>query len=258
MCECCLSPEELEELWLARRRGRKVAEPEYSEMRDLRGFSMRRGRWGRILRMARPAAATRRAGRAVAFESSVLILPGRNLFSRRAGNYHHVERCGMCRPGRRQGAGGKKSSKKCSAALNCSARDRWLEVVREARAAKAAGLDGADEPQPMPLPRAPIRAAVAAPPPPSSTVALAPMMLSSATAPAAPKDQEGETVKPPPPPPVAALGRVKMPRRRRGSCLCCAVGSAGAVASAKGSHELSEGFVIVSTEATFGKEWLVV
>merc|ERR1719422_1530339 len=73
-------------------------------------------------------------------ESSLLVMPGRNLFSRRAGSFHHVERCSMCHPGRHHGAGGKKALKKSRP--GSAARESWLDVVQEARRAERAGAEG--------------------------------------------------------------------------------------------------------------------
>ena len=108
---------------------------------------MRRGRRGRIMRMAMPAAERgRRLGRAAhgqcQEEPSVLLLPGRSLFGRQAGNYRHQPRCGMCRPGRHRGHGGKKALKKVGAGGH-QARARWLEVVRESAEATGRMKSGA-------------------------------------------------------------------------------------------------------------------
>lgn len=50
-------------------------------------------------------------------------------------NYSHVARCGMCKPGRRQGPGGAKALKKVNTRISERVRSSWLAVVDEARAA---------------------------------------------------------------------------------------------------------------------------
>lgn len=59
-------------------------------------------------------------------------------------NYSHVARCGMCKPGRRRGAGGCRALKKVSGSRGSrgnNARAVWLAVVREAREATKGGLE---------------------------------------------------------------------------------------------------------------------
>lgn len=53
-------------------------------------------------------------------------------------NYSHVARCGMCKPGRRQGPGGAKALKKVGGSRNAAAFMDWRQVCSEARAAKGA------------------------------------------------------------------------------------------------------------------------
>merc|ERR1712232_1256165 len=57
-------------------------------------------------------------------------------------NYGHVARCGFCKPGRRRGAGGKRSLKRLGGSRNGSARADWLDVVRTARDSEREGILG--------------------------------------------------------------------------------------------------------------------
>lgn len=85
------------------------------EMRETRGFVMRKGYCKRLERRRRPDAPKETCGR--------------NSFSRRAGGHRDVLRCGMCKPGRHHGDGGAKALKK----VRGGERTAWLAVVDEAR-----------------------------------------------------------------------------------------------------------------------------
>lgn len=220
------------------------------EVRELRGFAMRRGRKGRILRMARAKEARQLGGAAArqpGFESSILAMPGRNLFSRRAGNYHHVERCGMCRPGRHQGPGGKKALKKCRRAVG-DARERWLDVVREAREAEKAGAMRSDD-----LADAEALLQLSSP-------ELADLLSSSQGIAAAIPAESGAIAAWQPPPPVA-VARAKTwkqdTRRRRAGCACCRADRSSGGATAESSSPRSPDFVVVGSNAD-SEEWEVL
>lgn len=220
------------------------------EVRELRGFAMRRGRKGRILRMARAKAARQLRGappRQPGQESSILVMPGRNLFSRRAGNNHHVARCGMCHPGRHHGAGGKKASKKCSSALG-DARERWLDVVHEARDAEKAGIARSvvvDLAEAVPLLSDPDLAEKS--PPTQGIIAARPA-------------KSGPTAALLPPPPVVVARtktRKQDTRRRRAGCACCPADRVDAAAVADSGSPLSTDFVMVGSNAD-SEEWQVL
>jgi len=94
--------------------------PEVDDCIDTRGFAMRRGNRGRVVHRKKRGEAE--------FE-----LPGRSSFKRRANGHRDVYRCSMCKPGRHHGAGGAKSLKKVQGS---QARNRWLDVLGEARDAE--------------------------------------------------------------------------------------------------------------------------
>lgn len=224
------------------------------EMPETRGFAMRRGHKGKILRMARARAAKQLRGVAAAqlsLESSMAVMPGRNLFSRRAGNFHHVERCGWCHPGRHHGAGGKKSSKKST---NGDARLKWLEVVREARdAEKAAATRCADFAVVPELSDSEHDEGLSTARPQVSNVVREPKSKFVATQ----SLQPAEVLQPPPPVAVAARAKPRVRTRRRGArCVCCPSDGKKA-AEADGDLVSLADFVVVRSDAG-SEEWEVI
>mmetsp|Transcript_9335 Transcript_9335/g.24082 ORF Transcript_9335/g.24082 Transcript_9335/m.24082 type:complete len:222 (+) Transcript_9335:110-775(+) len=128
-------------------------------------------------------------------------------------NYSHIARCGQCKAGRRQGPGGAKARKKIGGRYVGSAREQWLQVVREAREAEVAAH------QKLPLPdftgrpcmgRGP---SVAAAPwkadAPDSVESLAHDIPSVLPAP------------PPPPPPMRPMRPRRGARFSAEACRCC-------------------------------------
>lgn len=217
------------------------------EVQELRGFAMRRGRKGRILRMARAKAVKQLRWRPE-LESNISVMPGRNLFSRRAGSYHHVERCGMCHPGRHHGPGGKKALKKSRP--GCSERMRWLGVVQEAREVKKTGalrsLDLAEASLQLIIP------------------AIAKPSLSTQGS-VAPMPAENGLIVALPPPPTPDVARVKTRkqdvRRRRAGCTCCPANRIssipGAVADIGSPKSTFSDFIMVGSNAD-SDEWDVL
>lgn len=242
--------------------------PEEWELRELRGFSMRRGRRGRITRRTRPASEIPlwhldRASRSdELYEPSALLLPGRSKFGHQAGNYRHQPRCSMCRPGRHRGAGGKKARKKVGNSHCRVPRARWRSVVREARSWQgeaasaleaclqedaACALEGSWQEEAASAPEAPTPAARRPP------AAGSPRPTSTAPAPSQPQP----AASPPPPPPLAAArrqraSRAKASRRAAARCLCCRPADGSPSASSSGS------FVDVSSREAPFEEWLLV
>merc|ERR1719313_2848447 len=71
-------------------------------------------------------------------------------------NYHHVARCGMCKPGRYHRAGGAKAFKKISS--RNGSRSAWMLILNDARTARLNSTDIVDECalqfRPLPVPTA--------------------------------------------------------------------------------------------------------
>lgn len=82
------------------------------EVREMRGYAMRRGHRRRLLKPT---------------------FVGRNAFKRKAGGQRDVLRCSMCKPGRYHGPGGAKALKKLSSSNSRGQRALWSEVLHEAR-----------------------------------------------------------------------------------------------------------------------------
>lgn len=218
------------------------------EVRELRGFAMRRGRKGRILRMARAKAAKQlrsAAFRQPELESSISVMPGRNLFSRRAGNNHHVERCSMCKPGRHHGPGGKKALKKCRA--GGVVRKRWLDVVQEARDMEKADALRSVDPAETSLQLI-------------TPVLVKPLLSTQGSVNAIPAESSLIVVWKPPPTLFVARAKTRKQnnRRRCAGCACCPADRssiAGAVADSR-SPTFSD-FVMVGSNAD-SDEWEVL
>jgi len=110
----------------------RESEKEDWELKDLRGFSMRRGHRGRVVHKKNP-------------NQGEEVLPGRTSFKRKAGGNRCPARCGMCRPGRYQRAGGAKASKKVkNPGRNSLQKLAWVDVVDEARQMQRALTAGVD------------------------------------------------------------------------------------------------------------------
>lgn len=243
--------------------------PEEWELRELRGFSMRQGRRGRIMRRARPAPEILlwhldRASRSgELYEPSALLLPGRSKFGRQAGNYRHQPRCSMCRPGRHRGAGGKKARKKVGNSHCRVPRARWLSVVREARswqgeaasAVEAYALEADDVAYGYALKafwQTEAASALEAPAPIEQRPPAASNPRPTSTAPA---PSEPQPAAPPPPPAVARrqrASRAKASRRAAARCLCCRPADGSPSASSSGS------FVDTGLREAWFEEWLLV
>merc|ERR1711988_960805 len=101
-------------------------------MGDTRGFAMRGGHRNRVVH-SQPK-----------HDRAEPVLPGRSSFKRRAGGHRDVVRCGMCKPGRYQRAGGAKSLKKAN--RGSQARQSWLDLLEEVRRTdfRAEHLHGSD------------------------------------------------------------------------------------------------------------------
>lgn len=203
--------------------------------------------------MARAKAARRLRGSAAIAgppgEGEILVMPGRNVFGRRAGNQHHITRCSMCHPGRHHGPGGKKGLKKKKTYRSVKTREMWLDTLREAREASRAGvLRDADlymEAQQLSRPE------VAEPLPPAQ---IATQVC----------QEEEEEVQPWQPPPPAAAGMARGRRRRQGTrrhfdvrCACCLVDRGGRGIVAETGSPPSSDYVIVGSSAD-SEEWELV
>eukprot|EP00929_Paragymnodinium_shiwhaense_P033962 TRINITY_DN18542_c0_g1_i1.p1 TRINITY_DN18542_c0_g1~~TRINITY_DN18542_c0_g1_i1.p1 ORF type:complete len:243 (-),score=47.08 TRINITY_DN18542_c0_g1_i1:250-912(-) len=142
---------------------------EHWEVHETRGYAMRHGHHKALSRRRNATAPSEQRGR--------------NCFSRSIGCDRDVARCGMCKPGRRQGAGGAKSLKRLGKnGSDASQKQKWLQLKADIRAIMLKGqapqMTGASFPsyikQPAVVAAAPAASRNVEPPVPPMAEAIAP------------------------------------------------------------------------------------